>query len=131
VTLTATPDGDSLFGAWSGDCVVTNGKCVVTMSGVWSATATFNYVQTVRIMGSTKPFTLISSAYADPVFASGGTIQARVHEFTENLTFNRSISAIIKGGYDTSYQPGSGLTTVRGTVIVTSGNVTVENLVIR
>jgi hypothetical protein len=130
VTLTATPNGDSVFGNWSGDCVVTNGKCVVTMNGNRSATATFNYVQPVRILGSATPYTLIGGAYAG-LPNGGGTIQARVHEFTETLNFNRSISAIIKGGYDTAYNGNSGLTTVKGTVTVTNGSVTVENLAIR
>jgi hypothetical protein len=130
VTLTAIANGDSLFGNWGGSCTVTpEGKCTVTMSGNRSATATFNYVQPVRILGSSANYTSIGGAYAK--VSSGGTIQTRVHEFTETLIFNRSISAIIKGGYDTSYQPGSGLTTVRGTVTVRSGSVVVENLSIR
>jgi hypothetical protein len=131
VTLTATPNGDSLFGIWGGDCDVTDGKCVVTMNGTTkNVTASFNYVQTVRILGSATPYTLIGGAYAG-LPNGGGTIQARVHEFTETLNFNRSISAIIKGGYDTAYNGNSGLTTVKGTVTVTNGSVTVENLAIR
>jgi len=129
VTLTATPNGDSLFGVWGGDCAVSNGKCTVNITGVMSATATFDYVQPVKIQGSATPYTLIASAYGG--IAGGGTIQARVHEFTENLNFNRSIPAILKGGYDTAYNGNSGLTTVKGTVTVTAGNLTVENLAIK
>ncbi len=129
VTLTATPNGDSLFGVWGGNCVVSNGKCTVNITGVMSATATFDYVQPVKIQGSATPYTLIASAYGG--LAGGGTIQARVHEFTENLNFNRSIPAILKGGYDTAYNGNSGLTTVKGTVTVTNGIVTVENMAIR
>lgn len=129
VTLTAIPDSDSRY-TWGGDCTVTNGKCTVTMSGGKSATATFTYVQTARILGSVAPYSHIGVAYAG-LPAGGGTIQARVHEFTENLNFNRSMPSIIKGGYDTAYNGNSALTTVKGTVTVTRGTLTVENLVIR
>lgn len=40
VTLTATPDGDSVFGGWSGACAGT-GACTVTMSEARRVTATF------------------------------------------------------------------------------------------
>jgi hypothetical protein len=129
VILTATPNGDSIFGSWSGACTGTNEMCTVTMSGNRSATATFNYVQPVKILGSSAIYTSIGGAYAK--LSSGGTIQAREHEFTENLNCNRPISAIIKGGYDTAYNDNSGLTTVKGTVTITSGKLTVENLAIR
>jgi hypothetical protein len=129
VTLTGTPDSDSTL-VWGGDCEVLNGKCSITMNGARSATASFNYVQTVRILGSASPFTLIGDAYAG-LPGGGGTIQARVHEFTETLNLNRSINAILKGGYDTAYSGNSGLTTVKGKVTVASGRLTVENLIIK
>jgi hypothetical protein len=131
VTLTALPDSDSI-GAWGGDCVITDGKCMITMGGARTATATFNYVQPVRIMGSSTKYTSIGGAYAG-LPSGGGTIQARIHEFTEpSLIFNRSITAIFKGGYDTAYSsPPGGLTTVHGTVTVQKGNLTVENLAIK
>jgi hypothetical protein len=102
------------------------------MSGSPTVTATFNYVQPVRVMGSATNYTSIGGAYAG-LPSAGGTIQARVHEFTEpSLIFNRSITAIFKGGYDTAYSsPPGGLTTVHGKVTIEKGNVTVENLAIR
>jgi hypothetical protein len=41
VTLTATPDGSSVFDGWSGDCTGT-GSCSVTMNGPRNVTATFS-----------------------------------------------------------------------------------------
>ncbi len=40
LTLTATPDTNSLFGGWSGDCTGT-GSCLLTMNGDKAVTATF------------------------------------------------------------------------------------------
>src|SRR5207253_5258484 len=42
VILTATPDGGSTFGSWSGSCAGSSTSCSVTMSGARSVTATFN-----------------------------------------------------------------------------------------
>ena len=41
VTLTATPDGDSVFSGWSGACSVTSSTCQVTMNSNLSVTASF------------------------------------------------------------------------------------------
>jgi uncharacterized repeat protein (TIGR02543 family) len=54
VTLTATPDTGSVFGAWGGDCTGT-GDCVVTMDQARSVTATFevgNFVLSVAKDGT-------------------------------------------------------------------------------
>ena len=41
VTLTATPDADSLFDHWSGDCSADGQSCVTTITGTRDVTATF------------------------------------------------------------------------------------------
>ena len=42
VTLTATPEGDSIFIGWSGACVGEDPQCTITMSSDLSLTATFD-----------------------------------------------------------------------------------------
>jgi type VI secretion system Hcp family effector len=54
VTLSAAPDANSTFAAWSGDCAGT-GQCVVTMDAAKAVTATFTPVQhalTVTLAGA-------------------------------------------------------------------------------
>lgn len=46
VTLTATPDADSIFGGWSGGCVGT-GACTVAMAADFAVTASFNKLPAV------------------------------------------------------------------------------------
>ena len=48
VTLTASPDADSIFTKWSGDCSGT-GTCVLSMTANQSATANFNLAPPVPI----------------------------------------------------------------------------------
>ncbi len=45
VTLTATPDGGSVFAGWSGACSGTNPTTTVTMNADKTCTATFNLIQ--------------------------------------------------------------------------------------
>jgi len=42
VTLTATPDGNSTFAGWSGDCTGSGNTCALSMTAAKNATATFN-----------------------------------------------------------------------------------------
>ncbi len=42
VTITATPDADSIFVGWSGACVSNDPQCTITMSSDMSLTATFD-----------------------------------------------------------------------------------------
>jgi hypothetical protein len=60
VTLTATPEAGSVFGAWGGDCAGT-GSCVVTMTSGRSVTATF-----------VKTFTLAFGVHV----SGGGSVRA-------------------------------------------------------
>lgn len=53
VTLTATPDSNSRFINWSGDCLGTNLSCVLTMNNNKSTTANFEIVTTSQSFCST------------------------------------------------------------------------------
>jgi hypothetical protein len=52
-------------------------------------------------------------------------------EITEDIDLNQGKTIILSGGYNSSYSENSGLTTVKGTVTVGSGSLTVGNLAIR
>lgn len=49
VSVTATADAGSVFGAWSGSCVGTGRTCSFTMTGARSMTATFNPAYTLTV----------------------------------------------------------------------------------
>lgn len=52
--------------------------------------------------------------------------------FNENLNFDKNVSFTLTGGYDSEYSnPPSSATTVNGTVTISAGTVTVENIVIQ
>lgn len=130
VLLMSTPDINSFFTGWAGACTNTSGDCTVTMNVDKSAAATFNFIQPVRIPGPPEAyFDDIGAAYA--ALIGSGTIQAREYECVENLFLNRGYALILKGGYDLSYGSNPGYTTVLGTIIIDSGSLTVEKLIIK
>jgi uncharacterized repeat protein (TIGR01451 family) len=72
VTLTATPDADSSFTGWSGDCTGT-GPCQLTMGADHSATATFGLVVVDRSLTVAKDGTGTGTVTSDPAGIDCGT----------------------------------------------------------
>jgi hypothetical protein len=128
VNLEATPDSDSLFAGWNSICSG-SGSCGITIHDDTGVTATFNYVQPART-SATSYFGTLSAAYADLPVSTGGTIQARQFTFVENPDLNRSVPVILKGGFNTAYKTNTGYTTLNGTLTISNGSLTLENLVI-
>jgi PKD repeat protein len=61
---------------------------------------------------------------------NGNTIHSRAMSYTESLNFNRDISITLVGGYSCDYTETAGKTTVKGTVTVNKGTVTLENIIV-
>ncbi len=129
IILVAAPNGISEFAGWSGACTGRDG-CMITMDSDKSVTANFTAVSPARIPGATPAyFSLIKEAYA--ALASSGAIQLLQYEFEEKLLFNRGISLLLKGGYDTSYTNNTGYATVKGSLTIINGSLTVDQIVIK
>jgi hypothetical protein len=126
VTLSASPDANSVFDGWSGDCSGTGG-CTVTMNGDRSVGAQFVAAPNARI-GTTGYDTLLAAYAAAP---QGGVIMTRMVEFVELLLLNRDVAITLKGGYDAAFGIGSGMTTLRGSLTVGRGLLTADRLALR
>ncbi|MFZ4438287.1 MAG: BACON domain-containing protein [Syntrophales bacterium] len=59
------------------------------------------------------------------------TIQSQAVIFSENLDFSQNISVALKGGYDCSFSTNDQKSTVDGTVTISNGTVTMDNIIIR
>jgi hypothetical protein len=129
VTLTAHPGSDSIFSGWS-TCGGT-GACAVTMGGDRNVTATFDYVQPARIEGTTPSYyDDIGEAYGH-LPSGGGTIRSREFLFTEDLLLNRGMAVAIDGGYDIHYSARTGYSSIKGSLTVQSGSLSVGYVVVR
>jgi len=63
--------------------------------------------------------------------ADGTTVQAMFFSFAESLDFNREVSLTLDGGYGCDYATVLDYATINGTVTITSGSVTLSNIVVR
>jgi hypothetical protein len=119
----------SVFTGWSGVCNGTN-DCVLTMDANKNVTA--NLVEDTehkaRIGDTATYFPTLHAAYDGT--PSDSTIKAWGTEFTEALDCGQAKSVTIKGGYDTGYTDNGGFTLLHGTMTISAGSLTLENLVI-
>ncbi len=136
VTLAAAADANSTFSGWSGGGCSGIGGCSFSITGDTTVTGSFAGAYKARISGGNGYDTL---TLAHTNAASGATILARqIHNattlaeepFTENLTVTKTVT--LKGGYNAGFNSNAGLySRLSGALYVTSGALTVENLIIQ
>jgi subtilisin-like proprotein convertase family protein len=136
VTFTATgvssPTLLSHFGNWSGACDSTIGPaCSVAMYGDRNISSTFNTNQPVYISGGSHYGSLQTAYDADGT--SGIIIEAQAVALP-SLDFNldKGKTVTLKGGYNSTYLSNSGgYTTMHGILVLETGSLTLENLIIK
>jgi len=74
-------------------------------------------------------YSTVQSAYDAAV--NGDIIRIQSVPFSGNLNFNSNISLVVKGGYAPSLTSQTGYTTINGNMVITSGTVSVENLILQ
>lgn len=74
-------------------------------------------------------YSAIQSAYDSA--PDGGSVKIQAFEFTEELNLNRDVAVTFDCGYDCTFETNASSTTLNGALVVSSGTVTVENLVIK
>lgn len=86
--------------------------------------------QPVRIGGAIPvSYATIPDAYS--AIAEGDTIEAHAVDFTGALDFNRAVGFTLKGGFGCAFAANPVRTTLLGSLTISSGTATVENIVIR
>jgi hypothetical protein len=88
-----------------------------------------NYLVRILSGAVTKSYATLQSA-ADEAF-SGDFIQTQATSLNENLNFSSDISVTLKGGYNSDFTSQTGYTTIIGSLIISNGTVTVENMLIQ
>ncbi len=90
---------------------------------------TINVAQACSNMPAKRAGTYYSTlANAYGAATNGDTIQLQGVNFTESLTFNRSIAVTLMGGYDCNYSTDNLTSVIDGAMTISSGTVTVDNL---
>lgn len=83
----------------------------------------------VVLRGTYPYYTMIQDAYS--MAADGYTIDMQAGDFFENLDLQRNIKVKLSGGYGCSFSTVEGFSAIHGDLIVSSGTVTIENIVIQ
>jgi C1A family cysteine protease len=127
VTLTPTAGAGALFSSWSGACSG-SGACQVTMDGAKSVTANFSWQPNVKIGTGGSLYGLIGEAY--PLLAGGEALLLKAMAFPEVLDLQRPVTVTLQGGYDDTFATVTGYSTIRGSLTVTAGGVTLDRIII-
>ena len=94
-----------------------------------SLTATFDTLPNARILGNTKLYGLLQSAY-DDASDTGAVIQAKGVTLVENLSMDKSKNLNIEGGFDPIFSVQNGNTILQGTLTIALGRVVLNRLTI-
>jgi hypothetical protein len=131
ISLTPTAGLHSLFGGWAGHCTGSTIPCSVTMDQGRAVIAYFDIdpVYAVWIDPGSNYYDKIGTAYQNAV--SPAHIKACRLDFSEALLFGDAKMITLTGGWNSAYSDNDDLTTVTGSLTVSGGSLTVENLAIR
>lgn len=127
VTLIPTVSAGSFFAGWSGGGCSGTGNCQVTLNNDTTVKAFFSVHPPVNL--DTAYYSLIGDAYANAV--DGDTINIRAVDLTESPVLNFPTNVALKGGFDGTYTSNDGYTALHGSITLSSGTVTIENLIIK
>jgi bacillolysin len=128
VSLTAAAGAGYIFTSWSGDCGGLDLTTSVLMDGPKICTA--NFCTPANIGGVSKDS--LQMAFND--VQAGNSIRVVAGVLIENADFAAGVSAVLLGGYDCAFSeppPASSYSILQGSLTITSGTITVENLIIR
>jgi hypothetical protein len=86
----------------------------------------------IRVQGSTVVggYAAIQTAYNNSA-SSGDIIEAVATTFNEDLVLSSNVSITLKGGYAPEFGSQSGSTTLQGSLLISSGTVIIENVIIK
>jgi len=86
----------------------------------------------VQILRTTPvPHSAIQAAYDDSALVNGDIIQCQALVFNENVQCDLDVAVTLEGGYNPDFTSILGYTTINGSLTITNGTVTVENIIIQ
>jgi M6 family metalloprotease-like protein len=88
-----------------------------------------SYCSPVKLYGTFSYFATIQEGY--DAASDSGIVETVALSFTENLLLSRNIPVTLQGGYDCNYSSNSNWSIIAGSVIISGGPVTMENIIIR
>ena len=108
---------------------------IVQVMDAASSTVTKNFSITIssdnaRVVGAPPIGSMTIQASYD-ICPTGGIVQIQALDFIENLKCDHPVSVKLEGGYDPDFTNNSSYTVINGSMTVSDGTVTVENLIVK
>ncbi len=130
VTLKAVAAPNAQFSGWSGGGCSGTAECAVMLGSDTTIEATFTATLPVKIAENwSSIYTTPQQAYNNAL--SGNTIISQSLSFNENLNLNLPVAVKMEGGYDTEFVNKQNYTEIQGSVTISQGSATLENIVIK
>ncbi len=107
---------------------VTGGEVVTTKSNYISVTGTCSSLP-VTIADTNAYYASLGSALS--VVGAGQTLLVQEMNITESPTTTQDVSITLSGGYGCDFSMNPGFTTVHGTLTISQGTVTIDNILIQ
>lgn len=129
--LTANENNGYYFDGWSGCDSAYGSVCIMTVDDDKNVTANFHgCFSPVRILRE-EPlyFSTLQEAYDSAI--EGDVIQSRSGNLMGDLSIDRDISITLQGGYECRYESVTGYTELKGSITLTNGRVSIDNLRVR
>jgi hypothetical protein len=131
VTLSAVADWKSVFSSWAGVTSSSGPDSSVTMNAAKTVTATFGSAANARIVGGQDYSTLLDAYTAAP---SGAAILMKNIEFLEDIVLAPASASTVyslKGGFPDFSGSATDYSTIKGSLKVRNGKLTVDRLKIK
>jgi len=129
VVLAAAPDGYTAFTGWSGGGCSGTATCTLTMNADTTVMASYKASHARIVAAPPKDFDTIQAAY--DVAGDGATILVRDLTIQEDLSANAAKKITINGGYDVNYAVGTGITVLKGSLTIVTGEVTINGFALQ
>ncbi|MEJ2682858.1 MAG: fibronectin type III domain-containing protein [Candidatus Sulfobium sp.] len=131
VTLTATSAVVGSSVSWSGCTVSTGDTCDITLYADATVKASFDLLQVLRVQGSTPVGTYPTIQTAFDAALTGDIVELQAGTFAETPDLKSGVSIMLTGGFDQSFGSQAGFSTISGTLTISSGTVTIEDIEIK
>lgn len=126
IKLGATPGTVSIFGGWSGDCSG-DADCNLAMTGNRTVSASFVLAPKAKNARTGIGYATLQPAFSEAL--AGDTLWLLEDLFASDWTIGKSLS--LKGGYNATFSGQVGYTTLQGVLVIQSGGVVVERIIIK
>ena len=140
ITSGTLPNGLTLYnsGAVSGTPKKTGtSNFIAQVMDEYTSKATKNFSITIESfpvrISRTPPIyhSVIQDAYDNTALGNGDTIQCQALVFNEDVQCDLDLAVTLEGGYDPDFTSNPNYTTINGSLTITNGTVTVENIIIK